>query len=298
MGAWLLHEHLQDGQGPDGGLDFFVLFSSGASVWGSQKLAHYAAANHFLDALARYRAAHKLPILSVNWGWWEGDGLVSGELGSLFERVGLKGIPQDGALDALAYLLETGAGQKIVANVDWERFGPIYEARRKRPLLEELVVGKKPEAKTPAATEQEKSQLLQEVQKAAAGERQAILYREIRKLVAGILGFASPDKVDPKQGFFKMGMDSIMTVQLRNRLEASLGFTLPPTLAFEYPTVEFLSKYLAETVEKMSGPAEVREAVRPEPAKVVEQAEADEWHDDLSEDGLVELLARRLEQLG
>jgi acyl carrier protein len=135
---------------------------------------------------------------------------------------------------------------------------------------------------------------LQEIQQAAAGERQAILYREIRGLVAGILGFASSDQVDPKQGFFKMGMDSIMTVQLRNRLEASLGCTLPPTLAFEYPTVEFLSKYLAETVEKLSGPAEVREVIQPEP---VEPAEPEEWHDDLSEDSLVELLARKLDQL-
>jgi acyl transferase domain-containing protein/acyl carrier protein len=294
MGAWMLHEHLQAGKGPEEGLDFFVLFSSGASVWGSQKLAHYAAANHFLDALAQHRAAHGLPVLSVNWGWWEGDGLVSGELGAIFERAGLKGLKQDAALDALAYLLETGARQKVVANVDWARFGPIYEARRRRPLLEELIVREKPEAKTEAAKEQEASRLLQEIQQAAAGERQAILYREIRGLVAGILGFASSDQVDPKQGFFKMGMDSIMTVQLRNRLEASLGCTLPPTLAFEYPTVEFLSKYLAETVEKLSGPAEVREVIQPEP---VEPAEPEEWHDDLSEDSLVELLARKLDQL-
>ena len=298
MGAWLLHELLPVGKGPEGGLDFFVLFSSGASVWGSQKLAHYAAANHFLDSLAGYRAARGLPVLSVNWGWWEGDGLVSGELGTLFEQVGLKGIPQAAALDALTYLLETGARQKIVANVDWERFGPIYEARRKRPLLEELIVREKSEAKTEAAKEQEVSRLLQDVQQAPAGEKQAILYRHIRELVAGILGFASPDKVDPKQGFFKMGMDSIMTVQLRNRLEASLGFTLPPTLAFEYPTVEFLSKYLGETVEKLSGPAEVREVIQPEHVETVEPAEPEEWHDDLSEDSLVELLAGRLDQLG
>jgi acyl transferase domain-containing protein/NAD(P)-dependent dehydrogenase (short-subunit alcohol dehydrogenase family)/acyl carrier protein len=295
MGAWQLHQLLPAVQGPEGGLDFFVLFSSGASVWGSQKLAHYAAANHFLDALAHHRASQGLPILSVNWGWWEGDGLVSGELGTLFERVGLKGLPQDGAVDALAYLLETGVRQKIVANVDWERFGPIYEARRRRPLLEELIVREKPEAKTEAAKEQEKSRLLEEVQQAAPGERRAILHREIRTVVAGILGFASSDQVDPKQGFFKMGMDSIMTVQLRSRLEASLGFSLPPTLAFEYPTVEFLAKYLAETVGNLSGPAEVHDVIQPEP---VEPAELEEWHDDLSEEGLLELLERKLEQFG
>ena len=115
------------------------------------------------------------------------------------------------------------------------------------------------------------------------------MHREIRELVAGILGFASSDKVDPKQGFFKMGMDSIMTVQLRTRLEMSLGCTLPPTLAFEYPTVEFLAKYLAETVVKLSGPAEVRNVVEPQP---VEPTELEGLHDDLSEDGLVELLAK------
>jgi len=298
MGAWLIHELLPAGHGPEGGLDFFVMFSSGASVWGSQKLAHYAAANHFLDALAHHRAARGLPVLNVNWGSWEGDGLVSGELGTLFERVGLKGLPPDAALDALAYLLETGTRQKIVANVDWERFGPIYEARRRRPLLEELITREKPEAKTAAATQPEGSRLLQEIQQAAAGQRQAILYREIRELVAGILGFASSDKVDPKQGFFKMGMDSIMTVQLRTRLETSLGCTLPPTLAFEYPTVEFLAKYLAETVGNLSGPAEVRDVIPPEPVGPEKLEDLEQRHDDLSEDGLVELLARKLEQFG
>ena len=60
-GAWLLHQH--SGHFP---LDFFILFSSIASAWGSREQAHYSAANRFLDALAHHRRG--LPALSVNWG--------------------------------------------------------------------------------------------------------------------------------------------------------------------------------------------------------------------------------------
>ncbi|OPZ03750.1 MAG: Phthiocerol/phenolphthiocerol synthesis polyketide synthase type I PpsB [candidate division BRC1 bacterium ADurb.BinA292] len=88
------------------------------------------------------------------------------------------------------------------------------------------------------------------VRLAAAGpeQRAAILRETIAREVADVLGFASPDAVDPAQGFFAMGMNSILTLQLHERLEGLLGRRLPPTLAFEHPTVEALFDYLAHEV--------------------------------------------------
>lgn len=287
-GGRLLHEFA----GRTERLDFFVLFSSAASVWGSHSLAHYAAANHYLDALALHRAALGLPALSVNWGWWEGEGLVSAELAALFRSVGLQGLPSDGALETLAWLLGTGTAQKIVAGVDWNVFRPIFEARRKRPLLENLSAHPKEPAQ-PETKEERRYRVLEEIQQAPPVERTPRLHDYIRAQVAQVLGFASPDRVDPRLGFFRMGMDSIMTVQLRNRLENALGCPLPPTAAFEYPTVNSLTGFLAATVLQLNGNGASLAAPageEPEPAVAGQE--------QLSEDQLMALLARKLEEVG
>ena len=142
--------------------------------------------------------------------------------------------------------------------------------------------------------EPENSRLLERIQQAPRSEKRPLLHGYIRDEVAAILGFSSSDRIDPKQGFFKMGMDSMMTVQLRNRLDQNLGCSLPPTLAFEYPTVESLTKFLAESVLKLEEPASAPVASHcPEKETTTEPSGAD----DLTEDELVGLLARKLEQM-
>ena len=291
-GASLLHELVQANTSRANALDFFVLFSSGASVWGSHSMAHYAAANHFLDALAQHRVALGLPALSANWGWWEGSEMVSEQLASRFQSIGMKSLPVDGALAALTYLLETGAAQKTVADMDWSVFRPIFEARRKRPLLENLAALPK-ETEQVKACEEKRHGLLYEIEQVSAIEQKPLLHDYIRAQVAEILGFRSPDRVDSQQGFFKMGMDSIMTMQLRNRLETALGNSLPPTIAFEYPTVDSLVDFIAGMILKP-------EAFASQPAIAPVKQEVnnvDTECEELSEEELVALLAQRLEEV-
>lgn len=291
-GASLLHECVQATERRAGALDFFVLFSSGASVWGSQNQAHYAAANQFLDALAQQRAAQGLPALSVNWGWWEGAGLVSEELAALMRSIGMKSLPVAGALAALEYLLESGAVQGTVADVDWNAFCPVFEARRKRPLLESLAVTPK-EYESEKGPEKKRPAVLEEMEQAAPTQRTPILHNYIRNQVAEILGFRSPEQIDPRQGFFRMGMDSVMTVQLRNRLESALGLSLPPTVAFEYPTTEGLADYLSGIILVPEAP------VTPSSHVPAEEQVSDETtgFQEFSEEDLVAQLARKLEQI-
>ena len=291
-GASLLHELVQATTCRANALDFFVLFSSGASVWGSQGLAPYAAANHFLDALAQHRVALGLPALSVNWGWWEGEGIVSEELAARFRSIGMKGLPADGALAALVHLLETGAAQKTVADMDWSVFRPIFEARRKRPLLECLAAPPR-EAEPLKAREEKRHGPLQQIEQASASERKPMLHDYIRTQVAEILGFRSPDRVDPRQGFFRMGMDSIMTMQLRTRLETALDHSLPPTVAFEYPTVDSLVDFIAGMILEPEASA-IRPVDAPEKQEL---SDVDIECEQLSEEELVALLERRLEQI-
>ncbi|MGW6056096.1 SDR family NAD(P)-dependent oxidoreductase [Streptomyces sp. NPDC055189] len=130
-GAWLLHEAVADLP-----LDFFVLMSSVASVWGAAHMGAYTAANQFLDALAAHRRARSLPAATLNWGRWD---MVSGLGGrGKPERVaatGFRALDHGTALAHLGSVIARGEGQRIVAEVDWEVVRPLMESQRTRPVL-------------------------------------------------------------------------------------------------------------------------------------------------------------------
>jgi acyl carrier protein len=176
--------------------------------------------------------------------------------------------------------------------MDWSVFRPIFEARRKRPLLESLAALPK-ETEQVKAFEEKRHGLLYEIEQVSAIEQKPLLHDYIRAQVAEILGFRSPDRVDSRQGFFRMGMDSIMTMRLRNRLETALGHSLPPTIAFEYPTVDSLVDFIAGMILKPEASA-IQPACAPEKP---EMNDVDTECEELSEEELVALLAQRLEEV-
>jgi len=247
VGAWILHALTQGME-----LDFFVGFSSIASVWGSKGQAHYAAANHFLDVLAHYRQRLGLPALTVNWGPWSGGGMTSEESQTWLTRMGVEGLQPKPAIAALEYLLGAGYIQTTVANVDWSIFKGLYEARGPRGLLREIA------AQPGKAIQQnsiQESEFLQQLKGAPVKQRQERLIVHLQAQVSKILGFEPSKLPDPQQGFFEMGMDSLMALELKNRLEASLGASLPATLAFEAPTINDLARYLVQEVFSWESPA-------------------------------------------
>src|SRR3984885_16168190 len=133
LGTWNLH-----GASRDGALDFFVMFSSWASVLGVQDLGHYNAANQFIDAVAHYRRSLHLPAISVNWGTWDVIRNVSAELRSEIERFGLQFMPSAAAFTAMYRAASAGTTQLIIADVDWQKLKPLYETRRSRPILKHV----------------------------------------------------------------------------------------------------------------------------------------------------------------
>jgi microcystin synthetase protein McyG len=285
IGTWVLHELTKHAS-----LDFFVAFSSTASLWGVKGFAHYAAANQFLDAIAHFRKALGLPALTINWGRWSGGGM-NGEAEKSATQVGLEAMPAADALEVLGHLLGTSTGQVTVAACNWDVLRPVYEARRQRPLFEKL-----PSAQRRAVGQQSKKpeNFLVRLRQAPSSERTQLLRDFVHDQVAGVLGVNHAQSLDAKQGFFRMGMDSLMSVQLRQRLENSLdGCSLPLTLAFEYPNIEALTRYLAKEVLNLDM-ATPRVST---PVDGLRDTKAQDDHDRLSEDELVDLLAKKLEQL-
>jgi len=240
-GTWVLHELSKNLE-----LDFFVMFSSVASVWGAVSLSHYAAANHFLDAMAHYRKRKGLPALSVNWGVWAARGMATNDVQQVLARFGMKAMQPTRAIEALRYLLAAGATQATVAHVDWNIFKPLYEARQSRQFLRLIETqDNQPEMATA------RFKLIEKLNAALPGERRDLLLAQVREEVARVLGFSTPEDIDPARGLNELGLDSVMAVELKTRIEKSLGISLPPTIAFDYPSIDAMTAYLAEVVLKL-----------------------------------------------
>jgi myxalamid-type polyketide synthase MxaE and MxaD len=225
-------------------LDCFVMFSSGTSVWGSKGLAHHGAANQFLDAMAYYRRTQGLAGMSINWGWWaESNFTAEGE--AFLAAVGLAPMATDQAIHLLEYFMGVGAIQKSVAAIDWRIFKPLYEVRRERPFLAQMEATVPVEEAQPAEA---LSQLLDRLDQARPHERRELLQGFVQAEAARVLGFERNRQPDLREGLFQMGMDSLMAVELKSRLENGVKVPLPATLTFDYPTIEALTNYLAKEI--------------------------------------------------
>ncbi|EKS9888322.1 amino acid adenylation domain-containing protein, partial [Burkholderia pyrrocinia] len=227
-GAWLLHQ-----QSEHFPLDFFILFSSIASAWGSREQAHYSAANRFLDALAHHRRSRGLPALSVNWGPWAQGGMTFPDAEALLRRVGIRSLAADRALDVLDHL--PAVPQVAVVDIDLALFQGSYEARGPKPFLDRVRVGGSP-PRAPA---------MPALSDASPRERKRLLADSIDRAVAQVLGYAA-GTLDRDLGFFEMGMDSLMALDVRTHLEKALGIPLSVALLFDHPTVNALADFLAE----------------------------------------------------
>lgn len=241
VGAWNLHCLSQTRP-----LDFWVSFSSISAVWGSQGLAHYAAANHFLDGLAHYRHQQGLPAISINWGPWADGGMVADESQTWLNQRGLDVLPPTLGLAALGYLLQSEAVQTVVAKVDWTRLRSLYEVAESRPLLSQLG---NVASRAEKAGKQQRDPIWQMLAAAPPDERIEELVNYLRSQVGQVLKVSDPNKLpSSQQGFFDMGMDSLMAVELKTQLEDSLACHLPATLLIEAPNLQALATFLAKDV--------------------------------------------------
>jgi len=302
-GAWNLHRLTQTK-----GLRHFVLFSSTTALLGVANLAHYAAANAALDALAFWRRSMGLPGIALNWGTWDVMRVASASEQANVSAHGLRQMESSTALSLMMSVLNGDAPQVVIADIEWSKLKPIYEARRHRPFLAE--VADLPDATTLVATHretngtsamQEKKQpeLRRRLANAGADANVEIVTDWVRELVANTLGVKSSDAIHDETGLFEMGMDSLMSIDLKGRLEKGSGLSLPTTLTFNYPSVRALAGFIGSKVseeEASASTAAVARQIEPN-ATSAETMVSTLDVDSLDEDDLTALLAQKLSRL-
>ncbi len=279
QGAWHLHHFTQNQD-----LDFFVLFSSATALLGNIGQSNYAAANAFLDALAHYRQTQGLTGLSLNWGAWSQVGVFAQR--QLDEQAKMRGIstiaPTEG-LKILEQLLAQTSAQVAVMPMNWTQFGETSTSVS--PLFANFL-----------ATSGEKiaqSEFRQQLEQAYPRERRELLQAHICSVLAEVLGWPPDEPINIQTGFFELGMDSLTSLDLRNRLQTSLECGLPSSLAFKYPTVVLLADYLGQEILDLSFEDESSE----QDSQNDEITEAVNELDSFSEDDIADLLAQELSSI-
>jgi acyl transferase domain-containing protein/NAD(P)-dependent dehydrogenase (short-subunit alcohol dehydrogenase family)/acyl carrier protein len=244
QGAWNLHA-----AAGSRALDFFVLFSSTAAVLGPAGQSNHAAVNAFLDSLAHHRRSRGLTGLSINWGPWSGIGAAV-RVGTV-DRARTHGVgsidPESGAA-AFEHLLRSGSSQTAVLPADWVTLRTTYAGNQDPPLLRDLPRRAVKQAAAIAATGSRAAVLKEQLEAAPLHQRWPLLLAHVSEQAAQVLGLDPATPLDPAQGLRDLGLDSLMALELRNRLQQSAGKSLRSTLAFDFPTIDAVARHLAHDV--------------------------------------------------
>ncbi|RJQ77706.1 acyltransferase domain-containing protein [Pseudonocardiaceae bacterium YIM PH 21723] len=252
-GGWALHRLVQRED-----IDLFLLFSSGSALLGSPMLGGYAAGNAFLDALAHHRLGKGQPATVINWGFWDSVGMMARKAAEDGRDVVPRGMEQfqpQQALEVLDEALAEGLDQVAVLRVDWPAWTEAYPNLAATPALRRLVTGAprpapairsvrleppqapvaepKPEPIVTAQPAAEVPPVNDDVESVLCG------------LAASILG-TKPERIAVGQPLNRLGMDSLMAVEFRTRIDRELGVKLPVTKLLKGGTIGSLAGMVRE----------------------------------------------------
>ena len=244
-GAWNLHRATMNAD-----LQFFVMFSSIASMLGSAGQGNYAAANAFLDALAEYRRSNGLPGLALNWGAWSEVGMAA-ELGERSDarraKYGAGTIAPEHGLNVFDTLLSRDCARMGIMPMNWRDYFSAAD-RAYPPLLERMAQESKATTRTAAPA----AEFLEQLEDAPASARAELVSNFVRNTIRRVIGLDPTAPLDPHQGLTEIGMDSLMAVEMRNALQVALGASLPSTVTLEYPTIATLTSFIGTEVLGLS----------------------------------------------
>jgi NADPH:quinone reductase-like Zn-dependent oxidoreductase/acyl carrier protein len=264
-GSWHLHTLSAGLQ-----LDFFVMFSSGAALLGSPGQGNYAAANSFMDALAHVRRANGQHALSINWGSWSDVGMAAG-VGEQHRRrwasLGLATIAPTDGVQMLAKLLHANrsaqaAALPLVRSRLGAQHGPFFSL-----LTKAAPIAAAADAPTVASADWRLT-----LANAPAAERQTLLASLLAEQLIKVLALPITQRVDTQRSLMDLGMDSLMAMELRNRVQGALKVQLAVADLLKGPSTEKLAGDLLSKLGELSAAAPAAAArVDPAPAPAWEE---------------------------
>nr|WP_305883934.1 type I polyketide synthase [Crossiella sp. SN42] len=263
--AWHLHEATKNRE-----LAGFVLFSSLAGTMGAAGQGNYAAANAFVDALARHRKENGLPATALGWGAWAPETGMTARLSAAEqERLTQAGTPLMAVEHALSLFdLALTRPEPVLLPVRLN-LAVLRALPDLPPVLHQLVGPRRTGRRAAQATAD--SGLVERLTRLTPVERHEHLEELVRTRVAAVLGHDGAHLIDADRSFSDLGFDSLTAVDLRNQLTAELGLRLPATLVFDYPSAAVLTRHLlAELLGADEPEARVRTAaINDEPIAIV-----------------------------
>jgi NAD(P)-dependent dehydrogenase (short-subunit alcohol dehydrogenase family)/acyl carrier protein len=263
LGGWLLHRLLKDAP-----LDFFVLFSSAASLVNSPMLGSYAAANTFLDILAHHRRASGLPALGINWGAWSEVGMMVRHLQAAGRDAVPRGMgsftPRQG-VEVLGRLLCQDSVQVGVIPFDWQQFFRCYPAAAELPLLTHVVNEEITTALSGEDGEEKERPALDALRQAAPEDRSTLLESYFRDQLAKGLQLPAA-KVGVHQSILELGIDSLTSIELQNQVKADLGVSIPVIAFLQGQSLARLAEQILPQLP-LTGAEPAAAARNPEKAK-------------------------------
>ena len=264
VGAWHLHRATMDRD-----LDLFILFSSRVGVMGNPGQSNHAAANAFLDQLAGHRRALGLPGQSIAWGAWSEIGEAAEQRERIEQRRAALGgrwfTPQQG-IQALERLVSQDTTTSVVMSMDWSVFEEAVQDRP--PLLEDMLTSATDDEADASASSDD---LLSQLRSAPAADPEQVLVSFLQRELQAVLRLTTTPS--PTVGFFDLGMDSLMAVELRNRLNRAFAdeYVASNTLVFDYPDVASLARHLVGELGQVGGAAPAPEPEAPAPPPQLQQ---------------------------
>lgn len=294
IGSWLLHTLFQESR-----LDFFVSFSSGASLFGSAAQGNYAAAGAFMDSLAHYQRAQGLPAISIDWGAVSEIGFGATAEGQrvheYWESHGIQRISPRDVLAALELLIPQQAAQVGVLKLDWQLLREFYPQIAALPLVSYLVedTSEQLAPRTPTST----GSGIDAILRATDSERLSLLEQYLSEQVAAVLRVPA-ERLDSDQPLTTLGLDSLMAIELKNRLEQALGVRVPIVTFLQGPSIaQFASQLLEQlptvTTVAVEAPSQLEEALNQDQAQqLLDQL------DELSDQDVDALLQQMLAEQG
>ncbi len=243
-GTWNLQQLFGDER-----LDFFVSFSSGASLIGSPMLGGYAAANAFLDAFAHYRAQRRVPALSINWGWWQDVGMIARtqtETGRGFAPQGMQSFSPEQGIRGMQQLIEEGAVQTAVMPTDWSAWCAAHPRASQAPFFAALAGS---ETAAPAGERASAGPRIDRAAVLAAlpEGRNELLSDYLSEQLAEALRLPR-EEIDVRTPLNDLGIDSLMAIGVRNQVQEDLQIVLPIERLMQAPTIAELAEMVAAQV--------------------------------------------------